>query len=61
MEALVYKDKKMLRRGYTTGTCAALAAQGETLIRDCHHIERGYEDICRDMAALGADIRWLDK
>ena len=28
MEALVYKDKKMLRRGHTTGTCAALAAQG---------------------------------
>ena len=28
MEALVSKDKKMLRRGYTTGTCAALAAQG---------------------------------
>ena len=28
MEALVYKDKKMLRRGETTGTCAALAAQG---------------------------------
>ena len=28
MEALVYKDKKMLRRGYTTGTYAALAAQG---------------------------------
>ena len=28
MEALVYKDKKMLRQGYTTGTCAALAAQG---------------------------------
>ena len=28
MEALVYKDKKMLKRGYTTGTCAALAAQG---------------------------------
>lgn len=28
MEVLVYKDKKMLRRGYTTGTCAALAAQG---------------------------------
>ena len=36
-------------------------AEGETLINDCQHIERGYEDICRDMAALGADIRWLDK
>ena len=28
MLALVYKDTIMLRRGYTTGTCAALAAQG---------------------------------
>lgn len=28
MEAFVYKNKKMLRRGYTTGTCAALAASG---------------------------------
>ena len=33
MEALVYKDKKMLRRGYTTGTCAALAAQGAVSFR----------------------------
>lgn len=27
MEAFVYKDKKLLRCGYTTGTCAALAAR----------------------------------
>ena len=31
---------------------AALAAEGDTFIGECHHIERGYEDICRDMAAL---------
>lgn len=27
METFVYKDKKLLRCGYTTGTCAALAAR----------------------------------
>ena len=48
-------------RGGAALAVAALAAEGETLINDCQHIERGYEDICRDMAALGADIRWLDK
>ena len=48
-------------RGGAALAVAALAAEGETLINDCRHIERGYEDICRDMAALGADIRWLDK
>ncbi len=48
-------------RGGAALAVAALAAQGETLIRDCHHIERGYEDICRDMAVLGADIRWLER
>ena len=39
---------------------AALAAEGDTFIGECHHIERGYEDICRDMAALGAHIRWVE-
>lgn len=45
-------------RGGAALAVAALGAEGETIIKDCFHIERGYEDICRDLAALGADIRW---
>ena len=37
---------------------AAFAARGETVIEDCIHIERGYEDICRDVQCLHGDIRW---
>ena len=36
---------------------AALAAGGETVISEITHIDRGYEHIERDLAALGADIR----
>ena len=39
------------------GTAAAMAAEGETVIGQCRHIFRGYEDICRDLAALGASIQ----
>lgn len=35
---------------------AALAAEGETVISDVHHIDRGYEDLPRKLQALGADI-----
>lgn len=48
-------------RGGAALMVAALAAEGDTFIGECHHIERGYEDICRDMAALGANIRWVGK
>ena len=30
--------------------------EGETVITGCHHIFRGYEDICRDLSSLGAQI-----
>ena len=36
---------------------AALAADGETVSSEITHIDRGYEHIERDLAALGADIR----
>lgn len=34
---------------------AGLAAQGTTIIREATSIERGYEDICRDLNSLGAN------
>ena len=44
-----------LRRG--AAVCvAALAAQGQTSITELRHIDRGYENIERDLRALGADI-----
>lgn len=46
-------------RGGAALAVAALAAKGETVIGDCRHIERGYEDICRDLSALGARIQWI--
>ena len=48
-------------RGGAALMVAALTAEGDTFIGECHHIERGYEDICRDMAALGAHICWVEK
>lgn len=36
---------------------AALRAEGETLVRDVHFIDRGYEKMEERLRALGADIR----
>ena len=35
---------------------AALRAEGETLITDCHHIDRGYDDLVGKLQRVGADI-----
>ena len=43
-------------RGGAALVVAGLAAEGKTIIKNRHFIERGYEDICRDMRNLGADI-----
>ena len=51
-----YVQAKDLRGGAALAA-AALGADGWTRISECEHIERGYEDICRDLRALGAQIR----
>ncbi len=38
-------------------TIAALRAEGETVIRDAHHLDRGYDGWVPKLASLGADIR----
>lgn len=43
-------------RGGAALCVAALAAQGQTSITELRHIDRGYENIERDLRALGADI-----
>ena len=35
---------------------AGLIAKGKTRIIQTQYIKRGYEDICRDLKALGANI-----
>ena len=43
-------------RGGAALIIAALAAEGKTIIKGASHIERGYEDIARDLNILGANI-----
>jgi UDP-N-acetylglucosamine 1-carboxyvinyltransferase len=35
---------------------AGLAAEGETVVADAHHIDRGYEDLPATLRSLGADV-----
>ena len=44
-------------RGGAALCVAALAAEGKTRITEIGHIDRGYEDIARDLRALGADVK----
>jgi UDP-N-acetylglucosamine 1-carboxyvinyltransferase len=48
-------------RGGAALVIAGICAEGTTIIRDATYIERGYEDICRDFAALGANIRYCSE
>lgn len=47
-------------RGGAALVVAGLASEGVTTINDCRHIERGYENICRDLESLGAVIRGME-
>jgi len=46
-------------RGGAALVIAGLAAEGRTVISRCFHIQRGYEDICKDLSGLGARISYL--
>jgi UDP-N-acetylglucosamine 1-carboxyvinyltransferase len=37
---------------------AGLAAEGETVVYDAHHVERGYADLVTSLKGLGADVVW---
>lgn len=43
-------------RGGAALVIAGCMALGETIVKNTHFIERGYEDICRDYQNLGANI-----
>lgn len=44
-------------RGGAALIVAGLAAEGQTIVHECGHVDRGYEDIVRDLQNLGAQIR----
>ncbi len=44
-------------RGGAALVLAGLQAEGTTRIYGCEYIERGYEDICRDLGGAGARMR----
>ena len=43
-------------RGGAALVIAGLCAQGETVVDNRCYIDRGYEDICRDLRQLGARV-----
>ena len=44
-------------RGGAALVIAGLGAEGETYVENREFVERGYEDICRDLNCLGARVR----
>ncbi len=48
-------------RGGAALLIAGLAAEGTTIIRNATSIERGYEDICKDLGTIGAKVRYCSE
>lgn len=44
-------------RGGAALVLAGSAAEGRSVIKNCHFIKRGYEDICQDMRSLGVKCK----
>ncbi|MDE6712893.1 MAG: UDP-N-acetylglucosamine 1-carboxyvinyltransferase, partial [Lachnospiraceae bacterium] len=47
-------------RGGAALILAGLMADGVTYVKGCQYVERGYEDIVRDLSAVGARIEYAD-
>lgn len=43
-------------RAGAAGVLAGLVAEGETVVTDIHHIDRGYQDFDRLLRSVGADV-----
>lgn len=43
-------------RAGAAAVLAGLVAEGETVVRDVHHVDRGYADFVERLRALGADV-----
>ncbi len=43
-------------RAGAAGTLAGLVASGETIVRDVHHVDRGYADFVPRLRSIGADV-----
>ncbi|SHO49948.1 UDP-N-acetylglucosamine 1-carboxyvinyltransferase [Anaerocolumna xylanovorans] len=48
-------------RGGAALVIAGLMAEGKTIVKNPYHIQRGYEDICRDLRTLGAQIDYKEE
>nr|WP_281533097.1 UDP-N-acetylglucosamine 1-carboxyvinyltransferase [Anaerocolumna aminovalerica] len=48
-------------RGGAALIIAGLMAEGKTNVHNPIHIQRGYEDICRDLGNLGAEISYISE
>ena len=47
-------------RGGAALVLAGLKAEGETIVDDIHHIDRGYEKLEESLRSLGADIERVE-
>lgn len=47
-------------RGGASLVLAGLVAKGQTIVKDIHHIDRGYEDMAKVLSSLGANIRRIE-
>ena len=43
-------------RAGAAGVLAGLVADGETIVTDIHHVDRGYHDFDRTLRRLGGDV-----